>query len=51
MTTTLETALKIASWDEAPEQELAEGGKVSRARVELAEGADGLRSGTMHSLL
>lgn len=57
MTTILDTALTIESWDEQPTRELADGRKFSRAQVRLgpagdgAGGPDALRSGTYEALL
>jgi len=51
MTGTFQTKLKIASWDERPYRELADGSKLSRADVVLADGADGITSGVSEALL
>jgi len=49
--TTLATKLRIASWDEAPTQDLDDGGRVTRATVALADGVDGLDAGTFESVM
>jgi|SRR3954447_26080894 hypothetical protein len=51
MTHTVETKLKIESWDEQPYRELEDGSKFSRAEVALAGSGDGLTSATFESLL
>ena len=51
MTDTVETKLKIDSWDEQSYRELPDGSKFARANVVLAEGADGLTEGTFEALL
>lgn len=50
MTMTVETALKIESWDEAPAQEFEDGTKISHAESRFA-GADEISSATSRSLL
>jgi hypothetical protein len=50
MTKTLQTKLKIESWDERPSQEFDDGRKVSTADIALGEKTDAL-SGTMQSVL
>jgi hypothetical protein len=49
MTETLDTKLKILSWDEKPYRELPDGSKFARAEVALA--GDVLTSGTFEALL
>jgi hypothetical protein len=51
MQKTIETKLKIESWDEKPYRELDDGSKFSRADVALAGSGDGLTSATSESLL
>ncbi len=51
MADTLETRLKIASWDERPYRELADGSRFCRADVVLAEGTDGIAGGVFEALL
>jgi hypothetical protein len=51
MTGTFQTKLKIASWDERPYRELADGSKFSRADVVLADGTDSITSGVSEALL
>ncbi len=51
MNGTLQTKLKIASWDERPYRELADGSKFSRADIVLADGADGIAGGVSEALL
>jgi Protein of unknown function (DUF3224) len=51
MTETLQTKLKIESWDEKPYRELPDGSKFARASVTLAEGADGLSEATFEALM
>ncbi len=51
MSTTLDTKLKIASWDESPLVEFDDGSRLTRADVALCDGADGLESGTFHSVM
>jgi Protein of unknown function (DUF3224) len=51
MTETLQTKLKIASWDEKPYRELPDGSKFTRANVALTEGADGLSEATFEALM
>ena len=48
---TIETKLKIAQWDEAPIAEFDDGSRLTRADVTLCEGADGLESGSFHSVM
>jgi len=50
MTTTLETKLKIKSWDENPYRELDDGRKFTRAEVALAS-ADGIDEATFEALM
>jgi hypothetical protein len=50
MTKIVETALKIASWDEEPAEEYADGTKISHADTRL-EGAGEISSATSRSLL
>ena len=50
MTNTVETALKIASWDEEPAEEFPDGTKISHAETRL-DGADEISSATSRSLL
>jgi hypothetical protein len=50
MTKTVETALKIESWDEEPSEEFADGTKISHAETRL-DGADEISSATSRSLL
>jgi hypothetical protein len=47
----LEAKLKIESWDEKPYRELADGGKLTRADVQLSGPDDGLGSATSQSLM
>jgi hypothetical protein len=51
VTTTLDTRLKIASWDELTLDQFADASKLTRADVTLSEGADGLDSGSFHSVM
>jgi hypothetical protein len=51
VTETLDTKLRIASWDEHPLDEFADGSKLTRADVTLDNGADGLVSGSFHSVM
>ena len=51
MTKTLDTKLKIGSWDEKSIQEFDDGSKITRADVTLLNGADGLDSGSFHSVM
>jgi hypothetical protein len=51
MTTTLNTRLNIASWDEAPAHEYDDGSRVTRAAVTLDKGEDGLNGGTFESVM
>jgi hypothetical protein len=51
MTATLDTKLKIASWDEKSIQEFDDGSKITRADVTLLDGTDGLESGSFHSVM
>jgi hypothetical protein len=48
---TLSTRLKIASWDETTTAEFDDNSKITHAVVTLAEGAEGLTSGTSESVL
>ncbi|MFN0281166.1 MAG: DUF3224 domain-containing protein [Kineosporiaceae bacterium] len=48
---TLTTRLEIASWDEAPTSEHADGSKITRAAVTLAGGPDGLGGATSQSVM
>ncbi len=48
---TLDTRVKIASWDERPTAEFDDGSKIAHAVVGLADGADGLTGGTFESVL
>jgi Protein of unknown function (DUF3224) len=50
MTKTVETALKIASWDEEPAEEFADGTKICHSESRL-EGAEEIRSAASRSLL
>lgn len=47
----LSTSLRIADWEEKPTAENADGSKVTRATVALAEGPEGLESGTFESVM
>lgn len=49
--TTLTTRLRIAAWDEKPVAEFEDGSKVTRATVSVADGVDGLDSGTFESIM
>ncbi len=51
MTETVESRLKIASWDEKPYRELADGSKFTKADVVLAGSAGGLSSATFEALM
>jgi Protein of unknown function (DUF3224) len=51
MTSTFETKLKIASWDEKPYRELADGSKFSRAQTVLTDGPDAITDGRFETLL
>jgi Protein of unknown function (DUF3224) len=51
MNDTFQTKLKIASWDERPYRELADGSKFSRADVLLTDGTDGITDGGFEALL
>jgi hypothetical protein len=46
MTATVTTKMRIDSWDESPVEEFADGSKLTRAQVRLADGKDGLESGS-----
>lgn len=46
MAVTLTTKMRIASWDESPIEEFDDGSKLTRAQVRLADGKDGLASGS-----
>ena len=50
MAVTLTTKLRIASWDESPVEEFDDGGKLTRAQVQLSDGEEGLASGSMEML-
>lgn len=49
--TTLITRLRIAAWDEKPVAQFEDGSRITRARVSVADGADGLDSGTFESIM
>ena len=51
MRATIETKLKIASWDEKPTQTFEDGSKITRASVVLTEGTDGLTRGTFDAVM
>jgi hypothetical protein len=51
VTTTLDTKFKISSWDEVALEQFADASKLTRADVTLSEGADGLDSGSFHSVM
>jgi hypothetical protein len=51
MSVTLDTKLRIASWDEQSIHEFDDGSKLTRADVTLSEGADGLESGSFHAVM
>jgi hypothetical protein len=51
MTNVLKTKLKIASWDEVTTREFEDGSKLTRADVTLADGTDGLTSGSFGSAM
>src|SRR3954447_26740724 len=51
MPKTMESKLKIESWDEKPYREPGDGTKFSRAEVTLSGPADGLTSAAFESLL
>ena len=51
MTTTVTTRLKITSWNEKGSEEHDDGSRTTRATVALADGADGLTSGTFESVM
>ena len=51
MTATIETTIKIDSWDEQPTAEHDDGTKVAHAVVGLTDGKDGLRAGHLESVL
>lgn len=51
MTETLETKLKIASWDEKPYRELDDGRRFTRAEVVLEGTGDGIESATFEALM
>lgn len=46
MAVTLTTKMRIAGWDESPIEEFDDGSKLTRAQVRLADGKDGLASGS-----
>jgi hypothetical protein len=48
--TTLQTKLRIDNWDESAIEEFDDGRKLTRALVELRDGADGLESGSASML-
>ncbi|MFI1919689.1 DUF3224 domain-containing protein [Nocardia sp. NPDC020380] len=45
------TAVRIADWNETPEQEFDDGSKITRAHVTLTEGTDELTAGTLDMTL
>jgi Protein of unknown function (DUF3224) len=45
------TQLKIASWEESPVKEYGDGSKLTRARITLEAGEEGLGPGTSESVL
>jgi hypothetical protein len=51
MSDTIETTIRIDSWEEKPTQEFDDGTKISHAVVGLTEGNDGLGNGHMESIL
>ncbi len=51
MSTTLETTIRIDSWDEKASAEYADGTKVAHAVVGLSDGPDGLSAGHLESVL
>jgi hypothetical protein len=51
MTNTLDTKLKIDSWDEKPYRELDDGTKFTRAEVALSGTGDGLTGARMDALM
>src|SRR5437764_14243713 len=51
MTETLETKLKILSWDERAYRELGDGRKFTRAEVALEGTGDGIESATFEALM
>ena len=46
MAATLTTRMRIDDWDESPVEEFGDGSKLTRAQVRLADGEDGLASGS-----
>jgi Protein of unknown function (DUF3224) len=46
MAVTLNTKMRIASWDESPVEEYGDGSKLTRAQVTLTDGEGGLASGS-----
>lgn len=48
--TTLQTKLRIDNWDESAIEEFDDGRKLTRALVQLRDGADGLESGSASML-
>jgi len=46
MAATLTTRMRITDWDESPAEEFGDGSKLTRAQVRLADGEDGLASGS-----
>jgi len=46
MAVTLTTRMRITDWDESPAEEFGDGSKLTRAQVRLADGEDGLASGS-----
>ena len=51
MAETVETKLKIVSWDERPYRELDDGRKFTRAEVALEGTGDGIESATFEALM
>jgi hypothetical protein len=51
MTETLDTKLKIVSWDEKPYREFGDGRKFTRAEVTLEGTEDGIESATFEALM
>ncbi len=51
MADTFETRLQIASWDERPYREFADGSKFTKADVVLTGGADAITEGAFEALL
>ena len=48
---TITTRLRIIAWDESPVADFDEGGKITRATVELEGGVDGLERGQFESVM